>query len=57
VSRQTKYFTCSRCGELNPDWLTFGVGFLTDKPRYYCLGHIPRAVRIRMWIRERLGRR
>lgn len=49
---QMPYFVCARCGRTNPDYLTFGVG--TD--RHYCLGHIPRAVRIRMWLRERLAR-
>jgi hypothetical protein len=56
MSRDVKYFTCAKCGTVNPDWLTFGVGFLDETPRYYCLGHIPRAVRIRMWLRERLVR-
>lgn len=51
-NRRIKYFTCGKCGAVNPDYLTFGV----RGDRHYCLGHIPRAVRIRMWIRERLGR-
>lgn len=53
MTRTVKYFDCARCGRTNPDFLTFGVG----ADRYYCLGHIPRTVRVRMWIRERLVRR
>lgn len=53
--RRTKYFTCGKCGALNPDFLTFRVGF-GPRARYYCLGHIPWSVRVRMQLRERLGR-
>lgn len=54
VRRTFKRFTCWRCGKVNPDYLAFRVGL--DNPRYYCLNHIPRRVRLRMWIDERLGR-
>lgn len=50
MTRTFKYFVCTRCGANNPDFLTFGVGV----DRHYCLNHIPRIVRIRMWIRERM---
>lgn len=52
--RRTQHFTCARCGTVNPDFLTFGVGLGTNA-RHYCLGHIPWPTRIRMWIRERWG--
>lgn len=55
MSRNIKYFTCAKCGTVNPDFLTFGVG-LGASTRSYCLGHIPWTVRLRMWLRERLGR-
>lgn len=50
--RRVQYFTCTRCGKTNPDYLTFGA-----RKRHYCLNHIPRTTRIRMWLRERLENR
>lgn len=50
--RQFKYFDCDRCGARIPDYLAFGVGFPTRKT--FCLNHIPRWVRLKMWLRERL---
>lgn len=46
---EAKTFGCARCGKVNPDWLSFGVGHPTR--RAYCLGHIPRWVRFKMWLR------
>lgn len=51
--RRWQYFTCANCGKTNPDFLAFGVGFGVAA-RHYCLNHIPRLVRVRMWLRERL---
>jgi hypothetical protein len=48
---EMKTFRCARCGLVNPDWLSFGVGFPTR--RAYCLGHIPWWIRLKMWWRER----
>ena len=50
-SRRIQHFTCDKCGTVNPDFLTFGVGHGRGA-RHYCLTHIPRMVRIRMWLRE-----
>lgn len=50
--RNVRYFTCATCGAVNPDFLTFGVGWGV-RGRYYCLGHIPWTVRVRMWLRGR----
>jgi hypothetical protein len=47
-SRVVRHFICGRCGASIPDYLTFGVG----PDRNYCLHHIPRWVRLRIWIRE-----
>lgn len=47
-----RVFRCDRCGAAIPDYLTFGVG----RDRNYCLHHIPRWTRFRMWLREWLGR-
>jgi hypothetical protein len=52
--RRTQHFTCARCGKVNPDFLTFGVGN-GAKARNYCLNHIPWLTQVRMWIRERRG--
>lgn len=55
MTRYHRYFPCTRCGRVNPDYLTFGVGFPTKAT--YCLDHIPRWVRFKMWLRElRSGR-
>jgi hypothetical protein len=47
-----KTFRCDRCGAINPDYLSFGVGFPTR--RTYCLHHIPWHIRLKMWLKERL---
>ncbi|HEU4540314.1 MAG TPA: hypothetical protein VFR23_04230 [Jiangellaceae bacterium] len=49
MRRAVKHFTCRKCGKVNPDYLTFGVG----RDKYYCLNHIPRWVQFRMWWHER----
>ena len=49
TTRYSRY-TCRRCGTEQPDWLIFGAGTL-DRPKYYCLNHIPRWVRFRMRLR------
>jgi hypothetical protein len=49
-ARQYKYFACDRCGKVNTDYETFGVGDPTRAT--YCLNHIPRWVRLRMWLRD-----
>ncbi len=48
--RTFKQFTCARCGRMNPDYLSFGVGCPTR--RTYCLNHIPLWTRLRMRMRE-----
>lgn len=48
--RRYKYFVCARCGRTNPDYLAFGVG--EPIRRTYCLDHIPRRIRLRLWLRE-----
>lgn len=51
VNRYGLYGCCKRgCDAVNPDYLSFGVGW---PPRSYCLHHIPRRVRIRMWLWEK----
>lgn len=46
-----KTYPCARCGRENPDYLTFETGW-PDRPRYWCLGHVPRWVRIKMLLRR-----
>lgn len=53
--RAVRYFPCAKCGGINPDFLTFGVG-RGRLARHYCLRHIPWWVRVRVWLRERLVR-
>lgn len=48
--REVKTFRCARCGVVNPDWLSFGVG--DPIRRTYCLHHIPRWIKLRMWLRD-----
>lgn len=50
-----KYFTCEKCGTVNPDFLAFGAGSL-DRPHYFCLNHIPWRSRLRLRWKE-LARR
>lgn len=45
--RQFRYFECHKCGRMNADYLTFGVG-----EKNYCLNHIPLWTRIRMKLGE-----
>ncbi len=40
---------CDRCGMAIPDYLTFAVGHPTRAT--FCLEHVPRLVRLRMWWR------
>lgn len=47
--RPVKTFACARCGRVNHDWESFGVGFPTRKT--YCLNHIPWWIRLKMWLR------
>jgi hypothetical protein len=49
-----RYYLCRRCGALRGDWETFAAGSL-DRPRYYCLDHIPRWSRLKLRIREVFG--
>lgn len=51
-ARKFKYFRCAKCGTVNPDYLTFAAGRF-DRPKYYCLGHVPLWSRIRLWWQER----
>jgi hypothetical protein len=53
MTRRHRRFVCSRCGKVNPDYLSFGVGHPTRAD--YCLNHIPRWVRFKMWIRDMLS--
>lgn len=55
TARKWKYFTCRKCGVVNPDYLTFGGGSL-DRPKYYCLHHVPLHSRVRLWWQERFPR-
>lgn len=56
MTRRLKTFTCHRCRASIPDYLAFGVGGNGGpSKRHYCLHHIPRWVRIRMWLRERIN--
>ena len=48
--RVVRYFDCYRCGKTNPDYLTFGIG----RDKHCCLDHIPRWIRYKMRLRERL---
>ena len=45
-----KTYRCSRCGRLNPGYLTFETGW-PRRSRYWCLGHAPRWTRIKMRLR------
>lgn len=42
-----KWFPCAKCGKLNADYDSFGA-----RDRAYCLHHIPRLVRLSMWLRR-----
>lgn len=46
-----KYFTCEKCGTVNPDYLAFRAGSL-DRPHYFCLHHIPWRSRVRLRWQE-----
>lgn len=46
-------YQCERCRTFRSAWEIFGVGFPTE--RTYCLNHIPRWVRLKMWIRGRFN--
>lgn len=50
MTRTFRYFRCGKCDARIPDYLTFGVGF-GQRARHYCLHHIPRRTRVRMWLR------
>lgn len=51
MTKTYKYFGCCKrhCNAINPDYLAFGVGINTDHT--YCLHHIPRYIKVKMWLR------
>ena len=54
--RQYRWYNCHRCGRQVNDYEAFGVGDYSRWPwvkrRTYCLRHIPRWAKVRMWLRE-----
>lgn len=54
LDRTADTVPCARCCKANPPYLTFETGW-PNKIRHWCLHHIPRRVRLKMWLRERFG--